>query len=331
MSSPSRRDAVTGIGAPGTAFDDGDAGGTGIAPLSDAEFELFRTLIYREAGIHLTPAKKPLLTGRLASRLRELGLRSFGAYYRHAADGRPGEIAHLLDRITTNETRFFREGWHFEFLEREVFPRWRTEDSGVYRRKTIRCWSAGCSTGEEPYSLAMVLRAAFPAEEGWTLRILGTDISGRVVERARAGVWPVERAREIPREHLERFMLRGTGDRIGTMKAGPELRRLVTIHRLNLNDDAYPVVGPFDLIFCRNVLIYFDATSKKSVVDRLLDRLDPGGYFFLGHSESLRGVTDRVRGIAPAVYTEAGGPGAAGPVRERPARATAHDVRSETP
>lgn len=279
---------------------------SGIPPITDQEFSLFQALIYREAGIYLCPAKKALLVGRLARRLRELGLRSFGEYYRHVKRGNEEERVYVLDAISTNETHFFREARHFEFLERHVFPDWRTRMSSGLRTRHIRAWSAGCSTGEEPYTLAMVLRDHFPPLSGWEVEILATDLSSRVLGQARAAVWPIEKAREIPAKYLKAYMLRGVGNQEGTMKAGPEIRSMVRFERINLNDETYPVTGMFDLIFCRNVLIYFDVESKVRVVHRLLNYLAPGGYFFVGHAESLNGLTDRVRSVIPTVYIWAG-------------------------
>jgi chemotaxis protein methyltransferase CheR len=178
--------------------------------------------------------------------------------------------------------------------------------------RRIRAWSAACSTGEEPYSLAMTLLAHFPPSSGWTLEILASDLSTRALGQARAGLWSIDKAREIPERHLKAFMLRGRGPQEGVMKAGPEIRSLLRFQRVNLNQDRYPVAGPFDLVFCRNVLIYFDVASKARVVHRLLDQLAPCGYLFLGHAESLTGLSGRVRSVGPTVYVRAGEPGRSG-------------------
>lgn len=276
-----------------------------IRPITDEEFAFFQTLIYREAGIYLSAAKMPLLVGRLTRRLRELGLNSFTAYYRRVVEGDEAEQIRLLDAISTNETHFFREPRQFEFLEQRVFPEWSRQAASGLRVRRLRAWSAACSTGEEPYSLAMLLLVHFPRSD-WTIEILATDLSTRVLERARAGVWPMEKAREIPPQYLKRFMLRGTRSQEGKMKADPEVCSVVRFERMNLNEKHYPVDGPFDLIFCRNVLIYFDQTSKEGVIDRLLNHLSPTGYLFLGHAESLNGLTDRARCVFPTVYVKAG-------------------------
>jgi chemotaxis protein methyltransferase CheR len=271
--------------------------------VSDREFQLFQSLVHREAGIWLAPVKKALLVGRLARRLRELGLASYGEYHeRVVAD--PAELVRMIDAICTNETHFFREPRHFEHLAERVFPAWRAEADAGLRPRRIQVWSAACSTGEEPYSIAMALLAAFPA--GWDLSVLATDLSTKVLERARAAVWPLERSAPIPPAYLKSFMLRGYGTQEGLMKAGPEIRALVRFDRVNLVGEDWPA-GPFDLVFCRNVLIYFDREAKDRVVDRLLHRLAPRGMLFLGHAESLAGFTGRARAVLPTVYVPATG------------------------
>ncbi|HTR02855.1 MAG TPA: protein-glutamate O-methyltransferase CheR [Thermoanaerobaculia bacterium] len=282
-----------------------------IRPLNEREFALFQALILREAGIYLAPAKKALLVGRLSKRLRALNLSSFGEYYRRIVeeDDRE-ERVQMLDCVSTNETHFFREPRQFEFLERQVIPVWKERGPRV-----LRLWSAGCSTGEEPYSLAMLLLHHFPPGSGREIEILATDLSTRVLARAEAGVWPIDRAKEIPLPYRRAFMLRGTASQEGRMKAGPEIRDLVRFERLNLNDERYPVRGPFHLIFCRNVLIYFQLETKLKVIHRLLDVLSPDGLLFLGHAESLNAVTDRVTTVVPTVYTHAKAKAAAAPAR----------------
>ena len=278
----------------------------GTRPVSDREFALFQRLIYQESGIHLIPAKKALLEARLARRLRELGLSSFEAYYRHILQvDHANEMVVLLDRISTNETHFFREPKQFKFLENEVFSAWKERNRSPGGTRHIRVWSAACSSGEEPYSLAMMLWDHFPPGSGWDFEILATDLSTRVLRTGAAGVWPIAKADEIPPDYLKKYMLKGTGEQSGNMKAGAELRSVVRFERVNLNDVEYPVAGNLDLIFCRNVLIYFDTRSRAQVVQRLVDRLAPNGFLFVGHAESLTGVTDRVRYVVPTIYTTA--------------------------
>ena len=278
--------------------------GLGIRPLTDREFKLFQSLIHKEAGIYLSEVKKALLVGRLSRRIRELGLESFEAYYRHVVDGaHPAERIELINNICTHETQFFREPRQFEFLEQTLAPRWRAEGDAGTRPKHIRAWSAACSSGEEPVSMAMSLLHHFPASAGWTVEVLATDISTRVLDRARAALWPIERAGQIQPAYLKRFMLRGTGDHYNKMKAGPEIRAAIRFQQVNLQADTYAVGDVFDLIFCRNVLIYFNAASKEHVVSRLLARLAPDGLLFLGHAESLTGMQDQPRAVVPTVYS----------------------------
>lgn len=269
--------------------------------LGMGDFRLFQRLIHREAGIHLSDAKRVLVEGRLARRIRELNL-DFGAYYDLVAENEP-ERVRMLDCICTNETHFFREPKQFEFLENRVFPEWLAQAEAGQRTRRLRIWSAGCSTGEEPYSVAMSFLAWFPP--GFEIEILATDLSTRVLEKARAGVWAIEKAKEIKERHLKAFMLKGTGPEEGRMKAGPEIRAAVRFQRQNLNADPFVLAGPFDLVLCRNVLIYFDAPTKARVLGRLLDRLDPRGYLFLGHSETMTGFNNRTRGVGPTVYVRA--------------------------
>ncbi|HYK01560.1 MAG TPA: protein-glutamate O-methyltransferase CheR [Thermoanaerobaculia bacterium] len=270
--------------------------------LTDEEFALFQTLIYREAGIHLSPMKKALLVSRLGKRLRELGLRSFAAYHRIVREDRGGELVRMLDAICTNETHFFREPRQFAHIESTIVPAWRADAEAGRRAKSIRVWSAACSTGEEPYSIAMLLAHCFADDPQWRIEILASDLSTRVLQQAREGVWPIQRAKHIPEHLLKAYMMRGRRTQEGLMKAKPGLRSLIDFARVNLNDPSPAVTGRFDLIFCRNVLIYFDDASKARVLDRLLAHLAPSGFIFLGHAESLSRWTDRVRSVGPTIY-----------------------------
>src|SRR5262245_8555978 len=271
--------------------------------VSDREFSQFQRLIYNKAGIYLTPPKKALLEARLGRRLRDLGIESFSAYYEYVMQNLDGEeLSQLLDRVSTNETHFFREPRQFEFLKSQVFPRWEAQAKEGLRPQRIRAWSAGCSTGEEPFSLAMALLDHFPLGLGWDMQITATDLSCRAVNVAQKAIWPIAKAKEIPENYLKQFMLQGFGNQQGYMKAGPEICSIVTIHCLNLNDERYTVTPPFDLIFCRNVMIYFDAESRARIVHRLLNFLATDGYLFVGHAESLSGVSDRIRHVTPTVY-----------------------------
>jgi chemotaxis protein methyltransferase CheR len=274
-----------------------------VKPIGDREFALFQKLIYRSAGIHLSAAKKALLEARLTKRIRELGFDSFTAYYEFLlAGGGDAELGELLDRVATNETRFFREPRQFDFLEQAVFPQWQSEAANGARPKQVRVWSAGCATGEEPFSVAMALLNRFPAGAGWRTEVYATDLSSRALRTAKAAVWPLAKANEIPPAYLKRFMLRGTGVQQGNMKAGPEILSAVRFEQLNLHDEIFPPIGMFDLILCRNVLIYFDAASRAGVSERLLNHLVPNGYLFVGHAESLAAMSARMRYVVPTIY-----------------------------
>jgi chemotaxis protein methyltransferase CheR len=285
--------------------------GSGAAParadvkaLEQGEFGLFQRIVLREAGIHLGDIKLALVAARLLRRIRELGLASYGAYYRRVIEDKD-ELRQMLDAITTNETQFFREPRHFELLTESLVREWQKEAAGGARRRRVRVWSAGCSTGEEPYSLAMTLLSALPPEDGWEVEILATDLSTRVLEHARQGVYTAEKAAAIPRALLQRFMLRGIGAQDGNVKVSPALQAAVTFRRLNLNDAAYAVDDAFDAIFCRNVFIYFNLTTRTRIVRQLLTHLHPKGYFFVGHSESLGG-TPWLETVVPTVYRKEG-------------------------
>ncbi len=277
-----------------------------LRPLSDREFRLFQSLVHREIGIYLPDSKKALVVARLSKRLRALGLQSFGAYY-DAVEADRAERTAMLDSICTNETRFFREPRQFEFLEGEVLPRWRAAGEEGSRPKRVRAWSAACSTGEEPYSLAMLLRTHFPAGAGWGVEVLASDISTKALEAAREGVWPMQRVESIPPAYLRAYMLRGVRAEEGKARAHPALKSLIQFRHVNLNEPRYLVDGSFDLIFCRNVLIYFDRETKAAVVDRLARHLAPGGMLFLGHSETLHSGAHALRHVGPTVYARQDG------------------------
>lgn len=270
---------------------------------TEAEFARLRDLIHDTAGIYLADHKRALLVGRLAGRVRALGLRSYDDYAALVLE-REDERVRMLDLISTNETRWFREPEHFRFLETTVLP-------AVAARATpprVRVWSAGCSTGQEPYSVAMQVLGWFEARgEGVDLEVLATDLSTRVLEVARGATWPLRQADGIPPALLKRFMLRGTGGQEGLMRAGPALRRHLRFARLNLVEPLPAGLGPFDLVFCRNVLIYFREAERRLVLERLLSTLTPGGLLFLGHAETLNGLGLPVRAVSPNIYATRGG------------------------
>jgi len=261
--------------------------------LKDSEFRLFQKMIYETAGINMSDAKKALVSGRLSKRVKHYELCSFGDYFKLLSNGNNGELQTAVDLLTTNETFFFREAKHFDFLRERILPHWH---SG-----TRRVWSAASSSGEEAYTLAMVL-AEHAHVADW--EIVGTDISTRVLEKARSGHYPLERTKNIPETYLKKYCLKGTGSQDGTFLVGKQLRARVSFLHANLKEDLNHL-GSFDLILLRNVLIYFDIETKQHVLSQVLRRLKPGGYLMVGHSESLNGVTNAVNVMVPSVYRKA--------------------------
>ncbi|HXU74161.1 MAG TPA: protein-glutamate O-methyltransferase CheR [Polyangia bacterium] len=268
--------------------------------IDDQSFALLSRLVHRVAGIHLPPPKRALVEARLSRRLRAVGAPTFLDYY-HYASRDEAELVQLVDAITTNETRFFRDPAHFALLRERVVPRWHALAAAGRRSAHVRAWSAACSTGEEPYSLAMTLQAEL--EPGWRTEVLATDLSTRVLKQAQAGEWPVERARQVPEPYRKRFLLRGTGQHEGRMRAVSSLKESIRFLRCNLHRDVLPA-AQHDVIFCCNVLIYFDRPTRRAVVARLLERLAPDGLLFLGSAEIVDPGLP-VRKIAPNVYAHA--------------------------
>ena len=258
--------------------------------LTAHEFGLFRDMIFEVAGIHMADAKRPLVTGRLAKRVRERGEASYGAYF-HSLRTDPEEMQVAVDLLTTNETYFFREPKHFEFLSDVILPELRG-------RGTVRIWSGACSSGEEPYTIAMTMAEKL-GDRPWAL--LASDISMRMLEKARTGLYPVADEQGIPRALLRKYCLRGVGRNEGTFLIDPALRARVQFRQVNLNAPL-PALGEFDVIFLRNVMIYFTPETKRQVAQRLLALLRPGGWFIVSHSENLNGITDAVKSVKPSIY-----------------------------
>jgi chemotaxis protein methyltransferase CheR len=272
-----------------------------LLEISDQDFALFQSLIRRQAGIHLAATKKTMLVSRLMRRVSALGLGSFADYYRHIMYGGPDEVVQLLDAICTNETWFFRNPRHFEFIKTELAPRWTAEVGEGRRARRVRAWSAACSSGEEPFSLAMALLDALP---GWDIGVQATDLSSRILDRARAATWPLEKSSDIPPRYLKQYMLRGMRSQQGKMKAAPELEALVSFRRMNLNDEHWPIEhsGHLDVIFCRNVLMYLHPACRDRTVERLLAQLSPRGHLFVGDAEGLSPF-EEFKLVGPGIYT----------------------------
>ena len=263
--------------------------------LTDAEFAQVRAFALRAAGISLSPAKKTLVMGRWHKRLVHHGLSTYAAYLRliNAADG-VAERQVSIDLLTTNETHFFREPKHFDFLRNDVLAH-------ATPRDRFRVWSAACSSGEEPYSVAMLLADRLAHRE-W--EVLGTDLSSRVLDDARGGLYDAVRTQGIPDEYLRRFCLKGTGPYADKVLVDRPLRERVQFRQVNLNG-TLPNLGQFDVIFLRNVMIYFDTATKADVVGRLLPCLKPGGYFLIGHSDTLSGVSHELETVRAAIFRKA--------------------------
>jgi chemotaxis protein methyltransferase CheR len=274
------------------------------SPITPELFRKFQQLVHQESGIWLGDSKVALLCGRLSRRLRARSIPTLERYYKLVMQpDETEERVAMIDAITTNETRFFREPKQFEYLEQQVIPRWKAEAQQGLRSRNIRLWSTGCSSGEEPYSLAMLMSKHFSIDQGWNPTILATDISTRMLDRARAGIYRIEKSSEIAQSFLKSSMLKGNAAEEGNMKVMPEIRQIVDFRKLNLMHDSYPQEIRFDAIFCRNVLIYFDLASKNEVLERLTCCLQPGGLLLLGQAETLSGANTKLQALGPSVYS----------------------------
>ena len=267
----------------------------GVA-LTDKEFAQFQSLIYQQACITLDIPKKTLLVARLGKRLQELKLNSFQAYYDFVS-GESGkeELPQLLDLISTNKTDFFREPIHFDFLREQVV-------SEAQDRRKLRIWSSASSSGEEPYSIAMTLCEAITDRNRWEVKILASDISTRALSKAASGIYRDERVGKLPQDLLRRYFLRGKGAQAGNFKIRPNLAQMITFRRINLMDPSFPIRAPLDVIFCRNVMIYFDRPTQTRLIEKFYRHLRPGGYLFIGHSESLQWIDHQFTYLRPTIY-----------------------------
>ena len=268
--------------------------------LGDGDFQFLRAFVYEHCGIALSEQKRQLVQGRLVRRLRALGMKHFGAYCELLRTDPDSELGELASAISTNVTAFFREVHHFEALADEMLPRWL--DTRRREGDRLRIWSAGCSSGEEPYSLAMVLAEALDrCGRKVDAKILATDLSPAALATARKGVYPIDRIEGVSEERRRRWFLRGEGEYAGLACVHPRLRELTTILPLNLLHE-WPMQGPFDAIFCRNVIIYFDQPTKQKLFSRFAQLLSAGGPLFLGHSESMHGLSDDFELIGRTIY-----------------------------
>jgi chemotaxis protein methyltransferase CheR len=265
-------------------------------PLNNDVFKRFRALVYRECGINLTDHKRAMFSSRLQKRLSQLGLTSFQDYYDLVVGGHSdAELITMLDYISTNQTEFFREPHHFTFLRERVLPELAVD-------KTVRIWSTACSSGEEPYSIAMTLFDTIDSPSTWNCRILASDISTRMLAKAATGQYSHEKINSLSSDLVRRHFLLGKGTRRELVKIKPHITNMAVFRRINLMDDRYPIKSLLDVIFCRNVMIYFDRETQAKVLARLCQYLKPGGYLFIGHSETIQGISDAFHYVAPTIY-----------------------------
>lgn len=267
--------------------------------LSERDFANFQRFIHAAAGITLSAGKKALVSGRLVKRLKQCQISSYAQYYALLAGGTaPAEAQLAIDLLTTNETYFFRESRHFDLLREQALAAHQQCRQSYQQSQPFRVWSAASSSGEEAYSIAMVLADCL-GESPW--EVFGSDISLRVLKKAGAGHYAMDRARHVPPDYLKRFCLKGIDHQQGTLLVERSLRRRVQFMQVNLNE-VLPRIGLFDVIFLRNVMIYFNGDTKRSVVNRVLAQLKPGGHFCIGHSETLNDISDAVQQVAPSIY-----------------------------
>lgn len=269
--------------------------------LSDQDFGKLSKFIFEEAGIKMPPAKKIMLQGRLQKRLRELGIVDFKTYtnYVFSEEGKQNEIIHLLDVVSTNKTDFFREANHFDYMKNIILPEFFTQN----KMKTMKIWSAGCSSGEEVYTIAMVLFEFIETNKTIDFQILGTDISTKILQTAYDAIYKEERVSIIPLAMKKKYLLKSKDRKNPTVKIKNELRKKVRFQRLNFMDKNYSTVNEtFDIIFCRNVLIYFNRETQETVLNKLCEKLKLGGYLFIGHSESVMNMHLPIKQMKPTIF-----------------------------
>jgi chemotaxis protein methyltransferase CheR len=268
-------------------------------PFSYEDFDYLRKIVNGRTGIVVTDEKYDMFYSRLVRRIRLLRLQNFTQYCDliKSEDGQ-AEIIQLVNAITTNLTSFFRENHHFEFLLQRVIPE--LQNRAPAERK-LRIWSAGCSTGEEPYSIAMTVAESGLASKGWDIKILATDIDSNVLEQAASGVYNMDRVENLPQQRLQRWFLKGKKEQAGKVRVKPEVHKPIEFAQLNLNS-AWVLPETVDIVFCRNVIIYFDRESKRTLIDRIAENLTMGGYLFIGHSESMFRVSERFELVGNTIY-----------------------------
>jgi chemotaxis protein methyltransferase CheR len=269
------------------------------AGLSDGDFHRLARFIESELGIRMPDNKRVMLESRLQKRIRHFRMSGFKEYvdFVFSEEGQRSELLNMIDAVTTNKTDFFREADHFDYLLESILPAWTRANSGP-----MAFWSAGCSTGEEPYTLAMVLEEYRSANKGFDYRIFASDLSTQVLDKAKAAIYEEEKAQPIPMSYKKKYLLRSRDQSQALVRVKPELRAKVSFARINFMDDRYPVEGSFDVVFCRNVIIYFERKVQEEILRKLCGHLRQGGWLILGHSETLTGMDMPLKGVAPTVY-----------------------------
>jgi chemotaxis protein methyltransferase CheR len=273
----------------------------GLRELKDEDFLHFKKVIFQETGIKLSEMKKALVQSRLLKRLRELRLDDYSEYSRYLNEHYKDEVINLINCITTNKTDFFREPVHFDILKSRVLPEFDSK-----KKDSLKVWSAGCSTGEEPYTLAITILEYYRGRSMPDVKILATDIDTQVLAKGSAGIYREESVDPMEESLLKRYFLQGKGENEGSFRANDTLKSIIYFRRLNLQQDTYPMKGRFDVIFCRNVIIYFDYDTRKELMEKFHRYLHDDGYLFLGHSETLSGLTDRFQYLGNTVYRKTG-------------------------
>jgi len=272
--------------------------------MSEREFRLLSDFIYDQCGVKLTPAKKTMLKSRLMKRMRTLDITSFSHYFDYVSSprGRSEELVRMIDVVTTNKTDFLREPKHFDFLANQLLPNLVASGrSGAHGKLNV--WSAGCSSGEEPYTLSMILTDYFEKQKNYNFSVLATDISTRVLAIAQRGIYPEKTVKPINQELKRKYLMHGKGSQEGFYRIVPELRKRIDFRRLNLIEGKdFEIKKRMDIIFCRNVIIYFDKQTQIRLFKKFYNQLVPGGYMFIGHSETLNGINSRFVSVAASVY-----------------------------
>ncbi|PLX19716.1 MAG: chemotaxis protein CheR [Marinilabiliales bacterium] len=268
--------------------------------MTDEDFNRLSNFVFQQSGIKMPPIKKIMLQSRLQRRLRDLKITSFKEYadYVFSDEGQKYEIVHMLDAVSTNKTDFYREPVHFDFLRNQILPEFYKED----KRNAMKIWSAGCSSGEEPYTIAITLNEFKISNPGFDYEILGTDISTKILQQANSAIYKEDRINVVPLDIKKKYFLKSKDRENKTVRVGKQLREKIRYQRLNFMDLTYNINDFFDVIFCRNVLIYFNRETQEEVIHKLCKNLKSGGYLFIGHSESILGMDLPLQQIKPTIY-----------------------------